>query len=725
MLLLYGGLFLVLFCRFFYIQATGEVKGYSLQAEAANKYARETVLAADRGRILDRNSNVLVEDTLSYRLVAVVSEKATQNKDNPRHVVDPAETAKVLAQYIDLDEDTIYEKLMTAIQNDKYQVEFGVAGRSISHEVKVAIEKQKLPGINFVGDKKRYYPNGTFASHLIGYATKEEQKDGTFKTVGRMGLELTYNEELTGKNGKIEYESDRFGYLLSNSEKMIQPAEDGDDIYLTIDKTIQNFLDETMTRVNEEYNPESIVAVVADPKTGEILAMSQRPTFDPDDRIGLETNWYNDVVENVLEPGSTMKTFTLAAAIETGNWNPNIWYQSGKYKLYNNIVNDSNSGRGWGKITFLEGIQRSSNTMIAHLLEIMGGETVIEYFDKFGFGHKTGINLPNEASGTIVSERPFDRLTTAFGQNSTVTPIQLIQAMTAIANDGEMMQPYVIDKIVDPNTGETVLNTEPKVKGNPISAETAQQVREILATTVTSDHGTAKRFQIDGYEVSGKTGTAQIPKKDGTGYYYGGHNYIYSFLGMAPADDPQLIMYVAVKKPQMSNSIAGSEPVSKIFTSVMQNSLKYLNIDPEDTAQVVMDKMPNAVGKNAEEVATELTNKGIQPVIIGDGGEIKEQYPRANLSIMKDSVVFLKTEGTSLLPSFKGWSLRNVLVYKTMSGLPIEIVGEGFVESQSVSENTAITDSAPIVVKLKTPKEFLVTPSKTEETGEEERLPQD
>ncbi|WP_442916911.1 penicillin-binding protein [Lysinibacillus sp. 54212] len=715
---------MVLFCRFFYIQSTGEVKGYSLQAEAANKYARETVLAADRGRILDRNSNVIVEDTLSYRLIAVMSEEATKDKENPRHVVDPAETAKVLSQYIELDEEKIYEQLMVGVEKDRYQVEFGVAGRSISHEVKAAIEEHDLPGINFASEKKRYYPNGSFASHLIGYATKDEQKDGSYKTVGKMGLELTYNKELTGKNGKVEYESDRFGYLLSNSEKMIQPAQDGNDIYLTIDKTIQNFLDEAMTRVDKEYGAESMVAVVADPKTGEILAMSQRPTFDPDDRIGLETNWYNDVVENVLEPGSTMKTFTLAAAIETGNWDPNTPYQSGRYKLYDNVVSDYNEGRGWGTITFLQGIQRSSNTMIANLLEIMGGDTVIEYFDKFGFGHKTGINLPNEASGTIVSKQPFDRLTSAFGQNSTVTPIQLIQAMTAIANDGEMMQPYVIDKIVDPNTGKTVQNTEPKVKGNPISAETAKRVREILATTVTAEKGTAKPFQMDGYEVSGKTGTAQIPRKTGTGYLKGGHNYIYSFLGMAPADDPQLIMYVAVKKPQMSNSIPGSEPVSKIFNSVMQNSLKYLNIDPEDTAQVAMDKIPNVVGKSAEDIALELTNKGVKPVIIGEGGEIKEQYPKANLSIMKDSIVFLKTDGPSLLPSFKGWSLRNMLVYKALSQLPIEIVGEGFVESQSVSENTVITDSSPIVVKLKTPKDFLTSPQAAEEE-QEEQLPQD
>ena len=720
MFLLYGGLFFLLFWRFFYIQSTGELHGYNLQAEAANKYSRETVLSADRGRILDRNENVIAEDTMSYRLVAVVAESATEDPKKPRHVVDARETARVLAQYINWDEEKIYEQLTS--NKGRYQVEFGAAGRSLSHEVKEAIEEHDLPGIVFVNDKTRYYPNGSFASHLIGYAVKEEQEDGSFKTVGRMGLESIYNKELTGEDGKVAYKSDVFGYLLPNAEKMVEPAKDGSDIYLTLDKTIQNFLEDAMSRVEEKYDPESITAVVADPKTGEILAMSQRPTFDPDTREGLESSWLNAVVEDVIEPGSTMKTFTLAAAVDSGNWYPNATYQSGRYKLYDRVIRDSNEGRGWGPITYLEGIQHSSNTGMAHQLEIMGKETFVEYLDRFGFGKKTGINLPNEATGTLLTENPVDLVITSFGQGSTVTPLQLIQGLTAIANDGKMMQPYVIDKIVDPNTGEVLLDEEPKVKGEPITADTAKQVREILASTVTSEIGTAQRYKIDGYEVAGKTGTAQIPKENGSGYYSGNHQYIYSFLGMAPVDDPQLIMYVAVKKPNMSSTISGSVPVSEIFNSVMENSLKYLNINPDNTAEVEMKTVGELVGSQAETTQVELANDGFTAIVIGEGGTITEQYPKKGTSLSKGSIVFLKTEGAVTLPSFTNWSLRNMLVYKTMSGLPLEIVGEGYVYSQSASAETVVTDSSPIVVKLRTPQESFQAVG-TDEGSEE--LPQD
>ncbi|MEK4228642.1 penicillin-binding transpeptidase domain-containing protein [Solibacillus sp. FSL H8-0538] len=721
MFAIYGGLFLLLFWRIVHIQATGEVEGHALAVEAAAKYEKETVLAADRGKILDRDGNIIAEDTLSYRLIAVVRESATTNPEKPRHVVDPQETAKILAQYIPMDEAEIYARLTK--EGDPYQVEFKSAGRGISHEVKTEIDELKLPGILFVSDTKRYYPNGSFAAHLIGFALKEDQKDGTTKTVGKMGLESIYNDQLTGTDGALKYQSDAFRYLLPNSEKMVQPATDGSDIHLTLDKSIQNFLEDAMSRVNDEYNPESMVGVVANPKTGEILAISQRPTFDPDTRAGLETNWLNDVIENVIEPGSTMKIFTVGAAVDSGNWHPNATYQSGQYTLLDRTIRDHNLV-GWGTISYLEGFQRSSNTAMAHLLEIMGRDTFVEYINKFGFGEKTGIDLPREATGTILTKVPSNVLTTSYGQGSTVTPIQLIQGLTAIANDGEMMQPYVIDKIVDPNTGEVTFDSKPTVKSKPISAETAKTMRELLASTVTSEVGTAKRFQIEGYEVAGKTGTAQMPKKNGVGYDWGKNEFLYSFLGMAPADDPQLIMYIAIAKPQLSATEVGSEPVSQVFNSVMQNSLKYLNINPEDVAKVKVTSVADYVGQQAEAIQIELMNEGLQPIIIGKGGEVIAQYPKAETKATAGSLVFLKTDGEITLPSFTEWSLRNLLVYKTMSKLPIEIIGEGYVESQSASPNTVILDNAPIVVKLKTPEQSFATP--VEEIGDEgEQLPQD
>ena len=722
MLLLYGGLFFALFVRITYIQATGQVEGQELKARAAALYQMEAVITAERGKILDRNGNIIAEDTLSYRLVAVVNPEATTNQNDPQHVVDPKKTAEVLANYIPMEESKIYNILSTTKLPDGryyYQKEFGAAGRGISHELKTKIEEEDLPGIIFFEDKKRYYPNGIFASHLIGFSQREKQPDGTFLNVGKMGLELIYNEQLTGENGKIQYQRDRFKYILPNSEKIYVPAKNGHDIYLTLDKTIQNFLEDSMTKVAEEYNPESMVGIVANAKTGEILAMSQRPTFDPETRIGLENNWLNYVTQEVIEPGSTMKIFTLAAAIETGNWHPNATYKSGSYTILDRTIRDHNT-YGWGEITYLEGFQRSSNTAMAKLLELMGNDTFVEYLEAFGFGQKTGIDLPGEVTGTILTRYPINYVTTSYGQGSTVTPIQLIQGMTAITNEGVMMQPYVIDKIVDPSSGKVIEDHEPKEKGQPISASTAKQVREILASTVYSEFGTARHYKIEGYEIGGKTGTSQIPNPNGRGYMTGKNNYLYSFLGIAPVDDPQLIVYVAVKQPKLKGHEVGSEPVEKVFKSVTENSLKYLNVNPDDVKQVEKINIDNYIGINATTLKQELESKGLKPVIIGEGGEVKEQYPKEGISLLKDSIVFLKTDGAVTLPSFEKWSLRNVLIYKSLSGLNIEIVGEGYVESQSVTENTIITDASPIVIKLTTPDGFY------ESTSEEEmELPQD
>ena len=729
MFILFGGLFLLLYWRFVSIQATGVVKGHELESEALAKYQSGYVLSADRGKILDRNANIIAEDTLSYRLVAVIRESASENPNKPIHVVDKAKTAELLAQYIPMDEEKILERLTPAEGKNPYQVEFGLAGRGISNEVKKQIEALNLPGIILFSDKKRYYPNGAFASHLIGFALRETNEDGTSSVVGKMGLESIYDSQLTGKDGKLMYQRDARNYLLPNSNKVVQDAQDGNDIYLTIDKTIQNFLEDAMSKVNEKYNPQSMIGVVANPKTGEILAMSQRPTFNPDTREGLDGNWLNDVVENTIEPGSTFKTFTVAAAMDSGNWYPNATYKSGTYNVYGNTIRDHNE-YGWGTISYLEGFQRSSNTAMANLLDIMGWDTLEDYLGRFGFGQKTGIDLPGEASGIINSKYPIEKYTTTFGQGSTVTPIQLIQGLTAIANDGKMMQPYVIDKIVNPNTGEVVVDSKPTEKGQPVSATTAKAMRELLASTVYGEAGNAKRFQIEGYEVAGKTGTAQIPKENG-GYYWGKNDFLYSFLGMAPVDDPQLIVYIAVAKPTLGSEV-GADPVSQVFKSVVLNSLKYMNINSSDVAEVKTKTVPDLIGKQTDTVMTELEGDGLQPILIGEGGNITEQYPKAESSLIQGGLVFLKTEGAITLPSFENWSLRNLLVYKTLTKLPIEIFGEGYVESQSVSEGTTVDNESPIVVKLKTPQEKYSTlqvenldSEQNEEQNEEEVLPQD
>lgn len=721
MFLLYGGLFFLLLSRFVFIQYTGTAEGQVLSARAEHKYSREQVLQASRGKIVDRNGEIIAQDTLSYKMIAVISPNASNNSGIQRHVSDPANTAKVLAKYIDMTEQEITSLLEKSIKSEKYQVEFGKAGRDISNKVMEEIKSNKLPGIIFIEDLKRLYPNGQFASHLIGFALKEEKEDGTAEPVGKMGLEYIYDEELTGTPGKVEFKSDTKGFLLPNAEKMVTEAKNGLDIYLTLDKTIQNFLEEAMNKAQEKYNPERITAVVADPKTGEILAMSQRPSFEPNTREGLSTNWLNEVTEQTIEPGSTFKIFTLAAAIEEGVWAPNATYKSGSYKIFDRTIRDHNVV-GWGNITYLEGFQRSSNVSMAYLLNQIGEETFNEYIKLFGFGQKTGIDLPNEATGIIANAGPVERITTTYGQGTTVTPIQMVQGMTAIANEGKMMQPFIIDKIVNPNTNDVVENHKVAEKKSPISAETAQQVKEILASTVTSEKGTAQKFKLNGYTSAGKTGTAQISKPGG-GYYWGRNDFLYSFLGMAPVEDPQLIVYVMVHRPNLEVTETGSDTTSEIFNAVTERSLKYLNIEPENLELAKTIEMPNIVGEDLMASQSKLEAQGLKTVVIGQSDNVEEQYPAAKTSAISNSIVFLKGQGDIQLPDFKGWSKRNIMIYKSLSKLPIEIVGEGFVTEQSLTGGSIVTADTPIVVKLATPAE--VTNNKGNLDESQTDLPQD
>ncbi|MGB3101660.1 MAG: penicillin-binding transpeptidase domain-containing protein, partial [Psychrobacillus psychrotolerans] len=411
----------------------------------------------------------------------------------------------------------------------------------------------------------------------------------------------------------------------------------------------------------------------------------------------------------------------LAAAIEEGVWAPNATYKSGSYKIFDRTIRDHNVV-GWGNITYLEGFQRSSNVSMAYLLNQIGEETFNEYIKLFGFGQKTGIDLPSEATGIIANAGPVERITTTYGQGTTVTPIQMVQGMTAIANEGKMMQPFIIDKIVNPNTNDVVENHKEAEKKSPISAETAQQVKEILASTVTSEKGTAQKFKLNGYTSAGKTGTAQISKPGG-GYYWGRNDFLYSFLGMAPVEDPQLIVYVMVHRPNLEMTETGSDTTSEIFNAVTERSLKYLNIEPENLELAKSIEMPNVVGEDLMASQSKLEAQGLKTVVIGQSDKVEEQYPAAKTSAISNSIVFLKGQGDIQLPDFKGWSKRNIMIYKSLSKLPIEIVGEGFVNEQSLTGGSIVTADTPIVVKLATPAE--VTNNKGNLDESQTDLPQD
>lgn len=716
--LIFALLFFVLIIRFLYLQTTGVVNGEILAARAEEQYERQRKIEANRGSILDRRGEAIAQDTSTYTLVAVLDDSMTTSPKKPKHVVEPEETAEKLAPLLEMEESDV-EKILT---KDADQVEFGSAGRNISHSLKVKIEKLELPGIGFTRDTQRYYPNGTFASHIIGYAQRDEESKNT---VGMFGIEKSLDKYLHEKDGYKVIEADKQGFKLPNGEEKIVAPDNGNNVYLTIDQKVQTFLEDAMNEAAKEYEPEKIIGIVADPKTGKILAMGQRPSFDPNVRD--IKNYYNDAVAYPFEPGSTMKIFTVAAAIEEGVFNPNETYQSGAYKVSGGKISDHNK-TGWGTISYLEGVQRSSNVAMAILAkEKLGPDRLMQYMGKFGLNEKTGIDLPNEANGKFNYKYDIEKVTTAFGQGSTVTPIQQIQAATAIANGGKMMKPYIIDKIVDVDSDKVVKQNKPEVAGTPISEKTSKEVLDILETVVSSEKGTGKPYQIEGYEVAGKTGTAQMSGSDGK-YLKGRNNYIFSFMGMAPKEDPELLVYVAVQQPKLKDTETGSMPVSSVFNTVMKNSLQYLKIQPseeeneqpEKTETEIGAEIPSFTGENVTSAKKILESNQIQTIILGSGNEITDQYPKAGTKMIANGRVFLKTDGKAGMPDLTGWSARDVMKLANFLDLKLKLSGNGYAVSQNISKNQAVQKNDTLSVKLQRPKQQTDNEKKQTESKEDE-----
>ncbi len=669
-----------------YIQSAKEVKGQELVAMAEDKWTKKRVIEGKRGTIYDRKGSPLAQELNSYTVYAVLDESQV------RYVKDPVKTAKALSSYIDMD----VSRLERLLSSDRFQVELGSGARNLTYSQMIEIKDLGLDGIYFREEPRRYYPKQTYASHVLGYTERNMEE-------ARMGLEKSLDEFLQPEDGAIQYQSDRKGIPLPNPNSHIIPAKDGNDVYLTIDSNIQVALEQVMTQVEEQYTPEKIIAIVADPKTGQILAMSNRPSFNPNHYEQI-TNYMNYAVSDHFEPGSTMKVFTLAAAIEEDVYNGDETFLSGQYNIGSNKVKDHN-GDGWGPITYDEGVLRSSNVGFSKIaLEKLGEEKIYEYLQAFHFDKPTGIDLPNEASSLIANNSRFDAATTAFGQGTAVTPIQQIQAMTAIANNGKMMKPYIIDRIENSATGNIIEKREPVEAGQPISAETASKVKDILERVVTDPAGTGRPYALEGFEVAGKTGTAQIPSPSG-GYIHGHGENIFSFLGMAPKDDPRLVVYVAVERPKLEAHEAGSDPTSLIFNTIMKQSLQYLNITP--TFEEITEKneqgyqIENYVNRNIEDVKARLEQENLNVLVLGEGSTIEEQQPLPGKAVLPGERVMLRTKSESYqMPDILGWSNRDVMKFAKVMELNPTLFGNGFVTEQSISEGTEINKGEYIVVEF-------------------------
>lgn len=712
-MLIFSIAFLIIAGRFLYIQVGGEVAGVSIKELAEEKRTNKYTIPASRGTIYDRNGMELAQEHIVYRLFAIVDENHTTNPLEPKHVKNVKDTAEKLAPIIDRNAEEIAAIIQDGIDNDRFQVEFGPAARELNQEQKEEIEKLALPGIHFIEEPIRFYPNGMFASRTIGLTDKKEEQ-----IVGINGIEGYMNDLLTGKAGSISYQRDKFNVKLLDPNEVVNDPENGDDVYLTIDQKVQTLLEDAMSEVMKEYNPARISAVVMDPKTGEIIALSNRPSYNPND-LGEVDNWYNDVIATPIEPGSTVKIFTLASAIEEGVWNPDEKFKSGTYKAESNTdtIGDHNGHRGWGTISYLEGIQRSSNVAVAKLAyEKIGPGKFLEYLQAFDFDEKSGIDLPGEVAGQIQYDAVSEKVTSSYGQGSTATPIQLMKAATAIANEGKMLKPYIIDKTVDHDSNQIIEKNEPEVAGEPISKETAKKTLEVLETVISSEKGTGHNiYNLNDYSVAGKTGTAQFVDPETGRYKTGRENYIFSFIGMAPAEDPELMMYVSVKEPELEVTESGSAPVSFIFKNVMENSLRYLNIQPdkEVTEQVNTIHIPEWEGKSTKAYTDQLKELGLSPIIVGDGEKIEKVSHNPGEKVTDRQKIFIKTNKAKM-PNIIGWSLRDLLVLKDFMDLDIEWIGQGYIVNQSVEEGAPLNEQDYLMVELEEPDNM------AEETEEEE-----
>ena len=687
-----GFLLLIFGIRLTQIMVIGTVNGQDLSAQAQNLYDRSSILSAQRGTIYDVGGNPLAMDATSYSLYAVLTDKWSEPED-PQYVVDKENTAQALSQYIDLTTEEILERLNT---QEASQVEFGTAGQDLTYAEMKAIDDQNLPGIMFNETPTRMYPNGVFASHLIGYAEYMEAATAIdSRLTGQMGLELSMDETLKGTNGRKSYQSSSTNVELSGTRQVEEEPTDGSDVYLTLDTRLQTYLETLMTEVYEKYEPTSMTAMLVEPETGEIVAASQRPTFNLETKEGIDDMWQNLLVEKAYEPGSTIKVLTVAAAIEEGVFDPNSFYDSSPVTMGDSTIADYN-GVGWGVITELEGLSQSSNTLMIHLVKEMGYDVWESYIREFGLLQETGSGFANEASGSMNYEYEADKVTTGFGQGIYVTPYQMMQAFTAIANDGNMMKLQLVNRYEEDGTMQVV---KPEVVSSPISKETANKTLEYLQSVVYADTGTGAAYDLDGYTVSAKTGTAEVFNLETNTYEAGLTKYLYSVVGFVPSEDPQYVLYITAEQPKSLETTA-SDMMTEIYTPLLTRALEYNALG--DSESVVTATVPDVSGLTISEAQQTLSDASFVNVeVIGDGASILSQTPAANEEVSVTQPIFLMSDDANpTMPDFTGLNASASQALASLLGIEVELDGEGVVVGQSIAIGEQVNNNNTIVLQL-------------------------
>ena len=687
------GLFFLFAVRFSYIVIGGHVAGTSLAEKTKQLYQGSEVVKAKRGTIYDRNGVALAEDASSYSIKAILSKTYTSG-DKKLYVEEKNfdKIAEILHNNLSIDKKDALNILEDGAKKELYQVEFGSYGKNISQETKQNIEadmkKEGVAGLYFVDHQARMYPNGVFSSHFIGYAVPDKDENGL---VGKLGLESAYNDILSGKDGKIIYQKDNFQNPLPGTVAEEEKAVDGQDIYTTLDSRLQSYLETLMDQVNEEYQPEELTAVLMKAKTGEILAMGQRPTFNPETMEGLtgkDAIWRNFLVQDSDEPGSTMKVFTTAAAIEEGEFNENETFQSGKIQVEDATINDHDFGEK-GVLTMRQALSWSSNVGMVILEQRLGGRWY-NYLQKLGFGQSTHSGLDDEVNGALPTSNIVDRAMSAYGQAVGVTNFQMMKAFTSIANNGTMIQPRYISKVVDPQTGEE-RTTQTEVLGQPFSKKTTEKVREYMRDVVESEnYGSAYGvYSVPGYNVSAKTGTAQIASDTG-GYQTGDTAYLYSIVEMVPSEDPDYVLYLTMKHPKTYDRMA----LAKIANPLMKRAMDFKETEEDSDTETKTEKVSVADYRNleADVAAADAQKSGLQPVVIGNGKKVQKQSTANGDQLISGEKLILYTGGDKLMPDVTGWSKADIMKMGKILGIEVSFDGDGYCVKQELAPYEKITE---------------------------------
>lgn len=616
-------LLLLIIGKVFYIQVIDYKK---LNSYASSLWSRNLPIEGNRGIIYDRNGIVLADNITTTSLVII-----------PNQVDDKEETARKISEILGTD----YNDMLAHVSKKTSIERVHPEGRRLSYEIADQISELKLPGVYLVKESKRYYPYDTLMSHTIGFVGIDNQ--------GLSGLELMYDEYLTGEYGAIKYFSDAKGNRLELNEIYEKP-QDGINVTLTINYEIQASLERELDNAVIKYNPDQALGIAMNPKTGEILAIASRPNFSPSEyqNYTVEEINRNLPIWMTYEPGSTFKIITLAASLEEKivDLDNDHYYDSGATKVENATLHCWKHG-GHGEQTYLQVVENSCNPGFVNLGLKLGKEKLFSYLDAFGFGVKTGIDLNGEGSGIIfdlAKVGPVELATTAFGQGVSVTPIQQITAVSAVINGGILYKPYIVKSLNEPETNTVVLENTPQIVRKVISDETSAQVRYALESVVAN--GTGRPAYIDGYRVGGKTGTAQ-KVKDGR-YMVG--NYIVSFIGFLPADDPEIVVYIALDNAKGVTQYGGTV-AAPIVKQVLTDAITALGIekrtDGMEKEYNYTDKkyvvVPDVLGMSVKDAVSNL--KSFKVEFSGSGNTISYQSPSAGERILEgETVKLLLTE---------------------------------------------------------------------------------